>query len=1417
MKKLYLSKKLMILLLIIAIIIPIASIFIINYYNQPQYTEENTWIQTNGPYGGIIHTIEIDTSQPNILYAGGAGGVFKSYDAGITWDKLPRFLEGYKRVEKIILSPEDSQTLYTITESPVAGIGGEVYKSTNGGQNWTKIDQDLKFKALTLYINNATDVIGCTITKQVLYSNNGGSNWTDISSNLQNDGAALTDVAISGENRFWVGTKHENNGSGSLYYTTNGGIFWDPVDIDQPPDTSIRSILVHPENNDIIYVSLEKAYDKIANPAESYLFKTEDGGVNWGKIYPPNPVRILGIFPNSVNDTLYLAHGNLIYKTSNNGFNWVRIEPNLTPGISTGDFRDIAIDPNDGNILYLPASSNGYFRSTNEGISWERITQRLLNVAVVLMAVPNVVGSDTVYVGGWDGEGTFRTDNAGESWTRLDEGGITHSFPDEIQVNPIDPRIVWEIADFGELYVSTNFGINWTSKFNAHSSDGFRFGSVHALAPAPSDSNVIYAVKSGYGIFKSTDGGNKWEFLRHSEVDYTYSLAIHPTNSNIVYSGYNPKPFQDWAMVRKTTDGGDSWKTVLNVSSSKGITSVAIDFNNPNTIYAGSISEQGGEIYKSINAGVSWAKLNDNFTMCTVMGQPQLIVDPNNPSIAYTGTWLAGTWKTFDGGINWELLHEAPVSATALSIDPQNSNNIFLADRSTPTLWKSSDGGATWNEIADFSSDGAFLVNRVVADGSTIYCATFGPSELTGKLYKSTDNGATWTDITGVLPRSVLDLVINPINPDNVYVTTHLFGAYNSSNGGIDWSELQNFPDIGAFDIEIDTTDPTILYSCGLGNMTIPTWVSSEGHNFTDDPGIYKSIDSGQNWTQILTTSNKVRAIRLHPDNHSVVFAAVHSEGLMVSTDGGTSWSSYNTNLDSTVLTSLAINEEKIYVGTQGFGIYSGEINLNDYSVVWQADSCNKPIPQVFSMQIIIDPENSSRIFVGAYPGGLYRSDDGGATFYDKNFQTHSIIAEDPFRQGYYSFALNPNNTDEVWLGTWGHGMFKSYDGMDFNAISLGTNFTMLGKHVYQVVVDSDSTVYAATEEGIYSSSNGGDTWINISKGLDNLQVRTVAITTNGTLLCGTLGYELYSYNSSTHTWEQMTVFDGFGVTWPIWNDRPNYQYTTLLFHPTDPNIIYLGAFPSGMYKSINGGKNWKEINVGWTNDGVFSLKFHPNDPEIIYAGTYNGVSRSVDAGAHWEIWDEGWPAEQWTFAIDIDPQNPNIMYACSKNGENEGIGRPNFHGTVMKSIDGGTSWFSITTGLNLNQEFYQISVDKNNPEILYLCTQMNGVFISDNAGDSWEPWNEGMTTLIAGTNSNNVAQPMVQTVDGRYIYFGTADSGVFRRKAVGTSMVEAANISINQISSIRLFWSIPLFEIGCIPRKKRRNSYFNQKLNFTL
>jgi photosystem II stability/assembly factor-like uncharacterized protein/predicted secreted protein len=478
-----------------------------------------------------------------------------------------------------------------------------------------------------------------------------------------------------------------------------------------------------------------------------------------------------------------------------------------------------------------------------------------------------------------------------------------------------------------------------------------------------------------------------------------------------------------------------------------------------------------------------------------------LIIDPDNPAIAYIGTWLAGTWKTVDAGATWTLLQDAPLSSTALSLNRQNTNIIYLADRSSPTVWRSLDAGSTWEKIGDFTSDGALLVMRVLADDSTVYASTFEPCLQGGRLYKSTNSGLDWTDITGTLPKGILDVAVDPTNSDVIYVTTNINGAHKSTDGGTTWNELEHFPDVGAYDIEVDPGDPTILYTSARGG-SLPGWFTEidgepDGITFTDDAGVYKSTNSGENWNKILTTTASCRAIRRHPDDPDLLFAPDLVDGLQMSTDGGNNWTSCNTGLDNSVVTSCAVGGDKIYVGTQGCGVYSGDIDIVSGSITWQPNRSNKPVPEVYNMQIEVDPANSNNIFVASYPGGLYCSSDCGTTFRDKNAITPSVIVDYPFIQGYYTFAINPINSSRMWVGTWGKGIYKSYNAMSLNVPAVGTDYKMQGKHINQIAIDPNppNDVYVATQEGVFMTCDDREHWQEMNDGLETLNVRSLKIT----------------------------------------------------------------------------------------------------------------------------------------------------------------------------------------------------------------------------------------------------------------------------------------------------------------------------------
>jgi hypothetical protein len=213
----------------------------------------------------------------------------------------------------------------------------------------------------------------------------------------------------------------------------------------------------------------------------------------------------------------------------------------------------------------------------------------------------------------------------------------------------------------------------------------------------------------------------------------------------------------------------------------------------------------------------------------------------------------------------------------------------------------------------------------------------------------------------------------------------------------------------------------------------------------------------------------------------------------------------------------------------------------------------------------------------------------------------------------------------------------------------------------------SDSRTLFAN--GVLKTSDGGAMWTAISAGLDNPDVRTLLLQADGTLLAGTRGNELCSLESGDSSREQMPPLGNLEQPWPIWN-LGLYQCASVLFPPHDPNTTCIGTFSTGNYKSVDGGRHWREKNVGFTNDGIFYITFHPDAPAIIYAGTYNGVNRSVDGGEHWHDWDNGWPDEQWVFDIAFDPRDADVIYACSLNGENQGRGVKGLHGTVMKTTD---------------------------------------------------------------------------------------------------------------------------------------------------
>jgi len=1311
------------------------------------------WEQTAGPPGGSISCIAVDVEDSQLIYAAvEQAGIYRSTDGGHTWN---------------VSYPGTGQWIADIHSTPYGVFASYSHfgllHSADRGVTWDRIPVADERRITGVHYGIHGEVLLARTERGTLHvSCDGGRTWRDATGNLPQ--GEIMAMAVSGPSAYWVASgRREPNG---LYHTVDGGRTWNLSSLHRIPNACVRQMLVADDDPNLILVGFHNIHNEGRPAGISYSWISRDGGETWNPFWggfdPDN-----GWWPlaQGADGALYVNNANEIYKSTDRGRTWHSLSlVEALGGRRPGDISRMDVDPNDPDKLYV-AVINGVAASRDGGASWTLESEGMLRTRISLLAA-DPIDPDTIYAADANGGGTYRTTDGGDSWAWLNGGGLPHPWVDELVVHPISPSIVYEIVDTSEVYRSEDHGATWTTAW-----DQFQFNSVYALAPAPSDPDIIYACKNGFGLFKSEDGGDWWRFLHHSEVDYTYTIAVHPENANIVFSGYNPKPFQDWAMIRRSTDGGTTWQTVLRVDGSGGITSIVFDPFDPDVLYATSIGESGGGVYVSRDAGDTWTPLSEWLTMCTVWGQPQLVGDPNDQDTVYAATWLGGTWKTADAGASWTLLEEAPISATALSVDPSNPDVLFLGDRSSPTVWRSLDAGGMWKRVADFTEDGALLVMRVLVHDGTAYASTFHHGLRGGDLYRSIDNGETWERITGSLPKGILDIAVDPGDANVIYITTNINGACVSRDGGDTWSPIEGFPDVGAYDIEVHPTDSSILYASARGG-SLPDWFTHisgdrpDGVTFSQSAGVYRSTDSGITWTQILETWPSCRAVRVHPEHPDLMFAVDLVDGLLVSRDAGATWTQENAGIETIVPTSLVVSGDRLYVGTQGCGVWSAD--LPDASGVpsWRPERSNRPVPAVHSAEVQVDPINPGVLFVAAYPGGLMRSTDGGVSWSDRNGINPSVIVDDPVRQGYYSFAIDPTDSNEMWLGTWGRGIYRSHDAMLLNVPAFGERRTVLGVDVYRIVIDprDPSQVYAASEQGVFRTADDGATWERLDRGLPTTQVRTLAFTAAGRLLAGSLGYGVYAYDARRGMWGPLQEFREFGTFWPIWSGRPLYQYSTLLIDPTKPETMYFGTFPAGIYKTIDGGEHWSEKSVGWTNDGVFCLVLHPENTDVVYAGTYNGLNRSLDGGEHWEVWDTGWPPEQWVFCIAFDPIDPDILYACSKNGENEGEGRAGFHGTVMKSTDGGEHWFPITSGLDLNQEFLRILADPVDRRTLYLATSYQGVWISRDAGASWHEWNEGLGAREAGTNGNNVANVLTFAADGNTLYFGTLGAGVWKR-----------------------------------------------------
>ncbi len=349
-----------------------------------------------------------------------------------------------------------------------------------------------------------------------------------------------------------------------------------------------------------------------------------------------------------------------------------------------------------------------------------------------------------------------KSTNGGVTWTRTGIGSIPTQVYDAV-VDPSNPNCVYAAAT--NIYKSTNGATSWTPYSISNSQ-------AHAIAVHPSNPSIVFAggstlrsSKYVMGFFKSTNGGTNWTAVPFDTgAGSVCCVALDPSNPNVIFTGgYSYMGINCYPRIYRSTDAGNSFSNVTDTIFGDWTYAVAVHPTNPAIVYAGAGT---GGVWRSTNGGIGWTQVLDHVEVRS------LAVTPIAPDIVYAGS-DSSIYRSTDAGVNWERFtaglrsryyHRLYVSRNQVNLVAASNNGGFF---------KSTNGGANWTmsnsgfKAANISRIGAFNGSAL----GTVY-AEF----LDVGVCKSTNYGNIWTYLPEFLScGDVCAFALHNRNPDFVF------------------------------------------------------------------------------------------------------------------------------------------------------------------------------------------------------------------------------------------------------------------------------------------------------------------------------------------------------------------------------------------------------------------------------------------------------------------------------------------------------------------------------------------------------------------------------------------------------------------------------------------------------------------------
>ncbi|MDH3321847.1 MAG: glycosyl hydrolase, partial [Flavobacteriaceae bacterium] len=658
-------------------------------------------------------------------------------------------------------------------------------------------------------------------------------------------------------------------------------------------------------------------------------------------------------------------------------------------------------------------------------------------------------------------------------------------------------------------------------------------------------------------------------------------------------------------------------------------------------------------------------------------------------------------------GLSYRLIGPFRGGRSAAVTGVAGEENLYYFGAAGGGIWKTLDGGRTWNNISDGFFGGSIGSISVAKDDKNVIYVGGGEKTVRGNvssgygIWKSVDAGKTWKASGLDKSRHVTRIAIHPKNSDilyagvlgNIYKPTDERGVYKSTDGGLSWKKILFSNNLsGAVDLTLDPNNPRILYASTWRVQRTPYSLSSGG----EGSALWKSTDSGETWKEI--SKNKgfakdtlgIIGVTVSPKNSQRVWAMVENKkegGLYQSDDGGESWKKINSERK---LRQRAWYYTRLYADTEDVNtLYVLNVNYHKSTDGGKSFTTHNA-PHGDHHDLWIDPNNSKRMIIGD-DGGAQVSVDGG-----KNWTTYH---NQPTSQ-FYRVTTDNSFPFRIYAAQQDNSTIRIKHRSDGGSISEGDWESTAGGESAHIAVDplNNDIVYGGSYDGFL-------TRVNHKTGT----VRAINV---------------WPDNPMGHGAEGMKY--RFQWNFPI------------MFSKHNPKRLY--TFSNHVHMSENEGQSWKLLSDDLTRNDpkklvssggpitqdntsveyyctIFAADESPLKEGVLWVGSDDGLIHiSKNGGQSWEnVTPKGMP--EWMMINSIEASNFDEG-TCYMAGTRYKMG--DFSPYLYKTTDYGKTWKKITSGIESEHFTRVLRADPKKKGLLYAGTE-TGMYISFNDGGSWQ------------------------------------------------------------------------------------------------